>query len=128
MSLGFIKPFQQKSTKRELTTLFGLPLLPLTHVYHAFENIALTLLRCSNSFEEFLQYVSIIYLQGKNFRPTSWNHFATIRFTDRTNNALEGNHRSINAYVLFYIFINCYLLGSFSYRILMFLLSIFFFK
>ncbi|CAF3365175.1 unnamed protein product, partial [Rotaria sp. Silwood2] len=31
------------------------------------------------------------------FPPTRWNHFASIGFTDRTNNALEGHHRSINA-------------------------------
>ncbi|CAF2761124.1 unnamed protein product [Rotaria sp. Silwood2] len=95
--LGLIKFFQEKSTKRELANLFGLPLVPLTHVYDAFESIASTLLRFTSSIEEFLQYFSNTYLHGNKFPPTRWNHFASIGFTDRTNNALEGHHRSINA-------------------------------
>lgn len=103
MFLGLIKLFQEKNAKRELANLFGLPLLPLTHVYNAFESIASTLLRYTCSVEEFLQYFSNTYLNGNKFPPTRWNHFASIGFTDRTNNALEGHHRSINAYVLVYI-------------------------
>ena len=103
ISLGLIKFFEEKNTKRELANLFGLPLLPLTHVNNAFENIASTLLRCTCRIEEFLLYFSKTYLYGNKFPPTRWNHFASIGFTDRTNNALEGHHRSINAYVLFYI-------------------------
>ncbi|CAF3276334.1 unnamed protein product [Rotaria sp. Silwood2] len=87
----------RKIQKLVLANLFGLPLLPLTSVYNAFENIASTLLRCINGIQDFLQYFSNTYLYGNKFPPTRWNHFASIGFTDRTNNALEGHHRSINA-------------------------------
>ena len=81
--------------------MFGFRLLPLTYVDTAFQNIVSQLPIHINELQEFVQYFPNIYLYGPKFPPTRWNHFNLIGFIDRTNNALEGHHRSINAYVTF---------------------------
>jgi len=63
----------------------------------AFEKIASRLNSTVPDIEQFLQYFSNTYLYGTKFPPPRWNHFSSIGYTHRTNNALEGFHRSINA-------------------------------
>ncbi|CAF1598157.1 unnamed protein product [Rotaria magnacalcarata] len=97
MFLGFISSFQNTDAKRELANLFGLPLIPLQHIFTIYEEIAAKFLLIIADIQPLLQYFSRTYLYGTNFPPPRWNHFSSIGFTDRTNNALEGYHRSINA-------------------------------
>ncbi|CAF4664019.1 unnamed protein product, partial [Rotaria magnacalcarata] len=95
--LSFISSFQNTDAKRELANLFGLPLIPLQHIFTIYEEIAAKFLLIIADIQPLLQYFSRTYLYGTNFPPPRWNHFSSIGFTDRTNNALEGYHRSINA-------------------------------
>ncbi|CAF1115105.1 unnamed protein product [Rotaria sordida] len=95
--LGFASSFKHKDAKRELANLFGLPLILLEYLFTMFEKIASKLISKITDIETLLQHFSNTYLYGNKFPPPRWNHFSSTGFTDRTNNALEGHHRSINS-------------------------------
>ena len=89
--------FQETETNRQLANLFGLPFILLEHVFDFYKNIATELMLRITDIEQLLQYFSKTYLYGTRFPPSRWTYFSSIEFTDRTNNALEGYHGSINA-------------------------------
>ncbi|CAF4049020.1 unnamed protein product, partial [Rotaria magnacalcarata] len=67
--LGFISSFQNTDAKRELANLFGLPLIPLQHIFTIYEEIAAKFLLIIADIQPLLQYFSRTYLYGTNFPP-----------------------------------------------------------